>query len=174
MSLGTSLAGMCVFENLHPSFQQYPLVWKRGHMMVPSNLTLLSMHFPWNVFSHDSPSFILNSGTWSLFTSLMSCLQPPLSSLPSPLRFPPDLFLGSFSLSDAGSGGVFLWKLDGRVILKGCRRIDMWSLSKLMNCSLTFSRSSHLRHLLRKRFTCLSIAQRILAVNYLSPAIRFL
>ncbi len=72
--LGTSFAGMCVFENLHPSFQQYPLVWNRGHMMTPSSLTLLLMHFPWNVFSHVSPSFILNSGTWLLLTSLFSCL----------------------------------------------------------------------------------------------------
>jgi hypothetical protein len=28
VSLGTSLAEMCVFENLHPFFQQYPLVWR--------------------------------------------------------------------------------------------------------------------------------------------------
>jgi hypothetical protein len=102
-SSGTSPAGTWVFAFLHPSFQQYPLVCQRGHMNDSFHFTRLSVHLPWNVFSHILPSLILNSGTWSLLTSLFLCLRPPLppsSCPPSPLRFPPPFFLlllGSFS-----------------------------------------------------------------------------
>ncbi len=70
---------------------QCPFVWNLGHMMVSFNFSQKSMNLTWN-FSQVSPSFILNSGTWSLFLAVPYALFfPPLSSLPSTsglLHFP--------------------------------------------------------------------------------------
>ncbi len=65
MSLGISFAATWEAAHLYRLWQ-WPFMWNLGHMMVSLNFVRKLVDLPWN-FPQDSLSFILNSGTWSLF-----------------------------------------------------------------------------------------------------------
>ncbi len=148
-------AGMWVFANLHPSFQQYTFVCKCGHINVPIYFACLSTHLPWKVF----PTFLCSSSwiwergyCWWVFFALAATTI----ILSLALVFSSSFFLvgGFIFISWCWLNDDFFVEIGGEGDVETRQKDSHVEVVKVIEAFFDFSRSLHLQHSLRKRLTC--------------------